>query len=81
MGAVDKIEMKQILKIIDENQDFNGRSMSANFASYPPFCIVDEMGNPTGLLYDVLKIVSEELNLTLEITPPSPQNKDIWFKK
>ena len=81
MGSVDEIRIEEILQKIDETQNFNGLSLSANFASYPPFCSIDEMGNPTGLMYDILKIVARELNLTLKIIETQPRNKDIWLKK
>ena len=73
--------VEEIIHIIDEKQDFNGLSLSANFASYPPFCSIDEMGNPKGLMYDILKIVAGELNLTLKISETQPRNKGIWLKK
>ena len=81
MGLVDDVKIEEIISAIDEIQDFNGLPISANFASYPPFCSIDEMGNPKGLMYDILKIVARELNLTLRMIETQPRNKDIWFKK
>ena len=81
MGSVEDIRIEEILRKMDETPNFNGLSLSANFASYPPFCSIDEMGNPNGLMYDILKIVAGELNLTLKISETQPRNKGIWLKK
>ena len=81
LGSVDEIRLEEILQKMDEKQNFNGLPLSANFASYPPFCSIDETGNPKGLMYDILKIVARELNLTLKIIETQPRNKDIWLKK
>ena len=81
MGPVDSFDLEDGLAAINKKPDFNGLLILANFALYPPYCIIDKGGEIKGLLYDVLKIVTRELNLSLEIRRPKPQNKGIWFKK
>ena len=81
MGPVDSFDLEEVLAAIDKKPDFNGLSILSNFASYPPYCIIDKGDEIKGLLFDVLKIVTRELNLSLEIRRPKPQNKGIWFKK
>ena len=64
-----------------KRQDFNGSLISANFADYPPYCSMDEIGNPTGLFPDLLKVVAKYLNLTLTFQEPAPENQGVWYKK
>ena len=81
LGPLDDINIGEVLETIDERHNFNGLRISANFASFPPFCEIDERGNPIGLMHDILKLVAKELNLTLEIQATKSENKDIWFRK
>ena len=81
LGRVENINIEDILKVIDEEQNFNGLKITANFANFPPYCSFDKMGNPTGLMYDILKVVANDLNLTVELQETKPENKDIWYKK
>ena len=81
MGRVENVNIEVVLKVLDEKQNFNGLKITANYAIFPPYCSIDEMGNPTGLMYDILKVVANELNLTVEIQETKPENMDIWYKK
>ena len=81
MGRVENVNIEVVLKVLDEKQNFNGLKITANYAIFPPYCSIDKMGNPTGLMYDILKVVANELNLTVEIQETKPENMDIWYKK
>ena len=81
MGPVDNVKVEDILRVTDEKQNFNGLKITTNYAIFPPYYNIDEMGNPTGLMYDILKVVANELNLTIEIQETKPENMDIWYKK
>lgn len=81
LGPLDDINIGEVLEAIEGRHNFNGLGISANFASFPPFCAIDERGNPIGLMHDILKIVAKELNLTLQIQETKTENKDIWFRK
>ena len=73
-----------ILILTRERHDFQGLQLFTNYADYPPLCIVDEQANGhkifSGWFPDTLHIISEYLNLTLELQEPMEENRNIWHK-
>ena len=74
-----------ILTFTRERHDFKGLQLFANYADYPPLCIVDELANGQkvfrGWFPDTLDIISKYLNLTLEYKEPMEENRNIWYKR
>ena len=65
-----------------ERHDFQGITLTTNFAHFQPMCIVNDQRNEVrGIMTDALKMAALFLNLTFIIQPTKPENKNIWELK
>ena len=71
--------MSSIMKLTRERKNFNGLNFIANYWEAPPYSY-ERKGKILGILTDCIRVVANELNLTLVLKPPLPKNEWIWAK-
>jgi len=59
--------------------DFNGLRLRAVYDSWPPFLVVKEDGNVSGIFYEVFSSVAGSLNVQVEYVPN--ENRGVWGMK
>ena len=81
LGPFKNINLRDVILEVNRRSDFDGTNLVLNYDSFHPYCFFDNNGKLTGIIYDVMKYVSQYLNLTLTYREPLPENKGIWSKK
>ena len=82
LGPIETANINEALNEIVNKKDFGGIEFKANFAdNYFPYSFLNDNGELSGILYDVLNIASKTLNVSLKYQDPQPHNFDIWSKR
>lgn len=67
---------------VDDRRDFHGTTLVANYAdNYGHYCYFDTNGKLQGILFDVLNIAANYLNISVLYQEPSAENKNIWGER
>ena len=80
IGELAKTNIIPIIESTKARQDFKGLRLLANYGQFSPYCNV-ENNQVGGVFKNILKIISNSLNLTLVLQEPKPENQNIWAKR
>ena len=66
LGPFKNINLRDVILEVNRRSDFDGTNLVLNYDSFHPYCFFDNNGKLTGIIYDVMKYVSQYLSLTFQ---------------
>ena len=74
--------MDEIVHDVDNRKDFYGTTLVANYDDDEGhYCFLDDNGMLQGIIYDVLNVAANYLNISVLYQEPSLENKNVWGKR
>jgi hypothetical protein len=81
-GPLFKVNFSAIIAKTRLRKDFQGLTYLAQYADFPPFCIITtELGSSlilTGLFVELLETFASVVNISVQYQKALPENDDIW---